>query len=166
MALTITLYTSTADPKTVDKSSGLTQIGSTTITATPTGDIDILAPVVLLNYNSTYLPANYAYISEFGRYYYVNDKTVKPGESMTLTMSVDPLMSFKSDILGCKACITRSESIGGPTEVNDDKLPIDPNKKEILSQVADFDWLNYAGTDAKKWRSVFVSIQNNPALSP
>lgn len=145
MALTITLYTSTADPKTVDKTSGLTQLGSTTITATPTNDIDILAPVVLLNYNSTYLAANYAYISEFGRYYYVNDKTIKPGESMTLTMSVDPLMSFKSSILSAKACITRSESIGGPTEIVDDRLPVDPNKKEILSQVGNFDTTALAG---------------------
>lgn len=133
MGLTITLYTSTADPKEVDKTSKLTQVGSASITATPTNDIDILNPVVLLNYNSSYLGANYAYISEFGRYYYINDEAVKPGQSITLTMSVDPLMSFKSSILGCKACVTRSESIGGPTEIPDSKLPVDPNKKEILS---------------------------------
>lgn len=166
MSLSITLYTSTADPKEVDKSSKLTQIGSAAITATPTNDIDILNPVVVLNYNSNYIGANYAYIPAFERYYYINDKSVKPGQAITLTMSVDPLMSFKSSILGCKACVTRSESVGGPTEVNDDKLPIDPNKKEILSQVADFDWLNYAGTNASGWRSVFVSIQTNPTLNP
>ena len=160
MALTITLYTSTADPKTVDKTSGLTQLGISTITATPTNDIDILAPVVLLNYNSTFLAANYAYISEFGRYYYVNDKTVKPGESMTLTMSVDPLMSFKSSILSAKACITRSESIGGPTEIPDNRLPVDPNKKEILSAKQSF----MLGSTSKACRYVVTIRYNTPSL--
>ena len=139
MSLSITLYTSIADPKELDKSSKLTQIGSTAITATPTNDIDILSPVVLLNYNSSYLNANYAYIPEFGRYYYVNDKSVKPGQSITLTMSVDPLMSFKNQIKDCTACITRSESIGGPTEIPDDRLPVDPNKKELLSAISKFE---------------------------
>ena len=152
MGLTITLYTSTADPKEVDKSSKLTQVGSASITATPTGDINMLNPAVLLNYDASYLGANYAYISEFGRYYYVNDKSVKPGQSITLTMSVDPLMSFASQIANCMACVTRSESVGSPTEIVDDRLPIDPNKKEMLSQVSVFN--NSAG---KKY--FFVSLR-------
>lgn len=152
MSLSITLYTSTADPKEVDKTSKLTQVGSASITATPTGDIDMLNPAVLLNYDASYLNANYAYISEFGRYYYINDASVKPGQSITLTMTVDPLMSFKNTIANCMACVTRSESIGHPTEIVDDRLPIDPNKKEMLSQVSVFN-----KTAGKKY--FFVSLR-------
>lgn len=139
MSLSITLYTSTADPKELDKSSKLTQIGSAAITATPTNDIDVLNPTVLLNYNSNYIGANYAYISAFGRYYYINDKSVKPGQSITLTMSVDPLMSFRNQIKNCTACVTRSESVGQPTMIPDDRLPINPNKKELLSTISRFE---------------------------
>ena len=154
MGLTITLYTSTADPKEVNKSSKLTQIGTASITATPTGDIDILNPAVLLNYDASYIGANYAYISDFGRYYYVNDKTVKPGQSITLSMSVDPLMSFASELADCTACITRSESVGQPTMVPDDRLPIDPNKRELLSAISRFEH-----TDGTSNKYYFVSLK-------
>lgn len=164
--MTITLYTSTADPKVVNKSSYLTQIGSASVIITPKASLDILYPVIDINYNASYLSANYAYISDFGRYYYINDVTVQIGQIITLSMDVDPLMSFQNDILDATACITRSESIGGPTAVNDDKLPVDPNKKEMLSQISDFKWLNYAGSNPNNWRTVFVSIATNPTVSP
>lgn len=164
--MTINLYTSTADPKIVNKTNYLTEIGSTSIIITPKASLDILNPVIDINYNANYITANYAYISDFGRYYYVDSATVQIGQIITLSMSVDPLMSFKDDILGATACITRSESIGGPTAVNDDKLPIDPNRKEMLSQISDFKWLNYAGINPNNWRTVFVSIATNPTISP
>lgn len=136
--MTVTLYTSTADPKVVNKSSYLTQIGTTSVTITPKASLDILYPVIDINYNSSYLSANYAYISDFGRYYYINDVTVQIGQIITLSMSVDPLMSFGTSILNAKACIVRSESIGQPTAIVDNRLPVDPNKKEILSTKSDF----------------------------
>lgn len=152
MSLSITLYTSTADPKEVDKSSKLTQIGSSAITATPTESIDMLNPQVILNYNASYLGANYAYIPAFGRYYYIDGVDVQPGQIITLSMSVDPLMSFRNSIANCMACVTRSESVGQPTEIVDDRLPIDPNKKEMLSQVSVFN-----KTAGKKY--FFVSLR-------
>lgn len=152
MSLSITLYTSTADPKEVDKSSKLTQIGSSAITATPTESIDMLNPQVILNYNASYIGANYAYIPAFGRYYYIDGVDVQPGQIITLSMSVDPLMSFRNSIANCMACVTRSESVGQPTEIVDDRLPIDPNKKEMLSQVSVFN-----KTAGKKY--FFVSLR-------
>lgn len=152
MSLSITLYTSTADPKEVDKTSKLTQIGSSAITATPTESIDMLNPQVILNYNASYLGANYAYIPTFGRYYYIDGADVQPGQMITLSMSVDPLMSFRNSIANCMACVTRSESVGHPTEIVDDRLPIDPNKKEMLSQISVFN-----KTAGKKY--FFVSLR-------
>ena len=155
MSLSITLYTSTADPKEVDKSSKLTQVGSASITATPTESIDMLNPQVILNYDASYLSANYAYISDFGRYYYIDGVDVQPGQMITLSMSVDPLMSFASEIANCTACVTRSESVGQPTMVPDERLPINPNKKELLTAFSNF--MNNGVTAYD--RSVLVTIR-------
>lgn len=64
-------------------------------------------PVLLL---SKYSNSNYCYISDFGRYYYIDDITQIRKNLWQYTLRCDVLMSLKNDILNSKAIIERTES--------------------------------------------------------
>lgn len=133
--MTVTLYTCTDDPRKLDKT--ITAIG-TAITAEPTDDCSVITPRLILTYDSSRLACNYFYISDFGRYYFVTGMTVMPGGLIDLTGKIDVLKTYADGIKNCTAVITRSESIGQPTQIIDKMLPIDPNKKELLTSKKDF----------------------------
>lgn len=106
--MTLKLYTNTSDNNVMDKS--LTQKGSN-ITGTLREDCSIIDPVIALENISTYLTdINYAYISEFDRYYYINNIICK-GKLFELHMHVDVLMSFRSQIRTNNAVIARQEDV-------------------------------------------------------
>ena len=132
--MTVTLYLNTSDPRVVDKS--LTVIVQN-ITITPTSTINVINPVITINFNANYLFANYAYISDFQRYYFVNPANIEIGKRITLPLQVDVLMSYASQIRQCTACVIRSESASRPTYIPDDKLPINPNVRSY--QILKFD---------------------------
>lgn len=82
----------------------------------------IIDPVIVIETDDNALwkkGLNYAYISEFGRYYYVTNIISVPGAIARTTsnvyfwelhMHVDVLMSFKDEILAQTAIIARQES--------------------------------------------------------
>ena len=55
------------------------------------------------------LAANYAYIPEFNRYYFINDIISVRKNIWQLVMNVDVLMSYKDEILNLDAFVTRNE---------------------------------------------------------
>ena len=55
---------------------------------------------------------NYAYIPQCHRYYYINDIIALSGGRVKLVLSVDVLMSFKSDILNSTQLVTRQKNKG------------------------------------------------------
>lgn len=64
-------------------------------------------PVLYLEYDASLLNYNYVYIPDFGRYYFVVDKEVVE-HTIYITLHVDVLVSFKSDILSSIGTATRS----------------------------------------------------------
>lgn len=64
-------------------------------------------PVIYMAYDSSLLGLNYAYIPDFGRYYFVTGKEID-GKTIYISLHVDVLMSFKNDILASKGTATRS----------------------------------------------------------
>lgn len=74
-------------------------------------DTTIQAPVFTLsssNWDNSY---NYIYIEELSRYYFI-DKVVKLGGGIVeLECTIDPLMSFREEILNLSGTIVRSESL-------------------------------------------------------
>lgn len=69
---------------------------------------------------------NYAYIPQFGRYYYISPQTFKTGGIVSLTLSVDVLMTYKDSILNSTQLIDRVQSkgkmyIGGYDWVTDER---------------------------------------------
>lgn len=92
-------------------------------TALPTGEpmaeyecrmldaCSILRPVILLNVGPQANPtgANYAYIAEYNRYYWVADWTVNRGQ-WAATLTIDPLASWKTEIGNTYQYVLRSAS--------------------------------------------------------
>lgn len=131
----LNLYRETSDNRVCNKP--LTALLN--ITAIPTEKIDILKPSFIVEYNATILQANYCYISELGRHYYITKHTLEKGNRIIIECEVDVLKTYYIQLLQCTATIIRSESIGKPTPIPDKQLPIDPNREEILSIILDAD---------------------------
>ena len=67
-------------------------------------------PVITLNRNiSDLINCNYVFISDFKRYYYVNNITSVKQNLTQLDLSCDVLMSFKDDILKQTAIIKKQQ---------------------------------------------------------
>lgn len=132
--LSITLYGTTDDARVIDKT--LTTVKS--ISAKPVEPMTILTPRFTIDYDADVIAANYAYISDFGRYYYITDISITTGNRMTITLKVDVLKTYADDIKECSVVVSRSEAAGNPTYIPDSSLPINPNKKELLTAKSDF----------------------------
>ena len=128
--MTLNLYTQSDDKRVVNKT--LTSI-ATGIAITPMKSIDILRPTIIINYDNTYLSANYFYISDLNRYYYISSMEIEIGKCITITGEIDIRKSSAAAIPNVVATVVRSESVGAPTEIPDSKLPIDPNREELKS---------------------------------
>lgn len=105
MSITAQFGTCTDDKRKISK----TFSSSITATASVYGDISILAPRLLVEYNAGIFSCNYCYIAEYHRYYYITNVNLSSGDRMIVSCSVDPLMSFSSEILSLYVTITRQE---------------------------------------------------------
>lgn len=70
----------------------------------------ITDPVLVIGYDASILQHTYAYITDFGRYYFITNIEVLPGQEMRLGLHVDVLMTYKDQIKACSARVTRSQS--------------------------------------------------------
>ena len=101
--MTIKLYSNTSDKIVVDKS--ITQVGAD-ITGTLREDCSIIDPIIKMETNP--IGSNYAYISEFGRYYYINN-IVCVGNLFEVHMHVDVLKTYAAGIRSNNAVVSRQE---------------------------------------------------------
>ena len=125
MALAITFYNNFSDNRTVNKNITSVMSGSVYLYE----DSSIVNPVVRLDYDDAVLPEmNYAYIPAWNRYYYITDIAALVGGGMRIAMTCDVLMTYKGTILNSEQTVIRSESIGKPTMIPDENLPLAPYK--------------------------------------
>lgn len=103
--MTATLYTNTSDNKYLTKS--ISSLGAVSIQLKE--DTDLIKPVIILENSAAVQGANYIYIDDFGRYYYIVEKTFSH-QRMELKLRVDVLMSFASGIKACDCVAARSAS--------------------------------------------------------
>ena len=68
----------------------------------------IIAPSILIQSNP--IGYNYAYIPEFGRYYYIKNITAFRTKAYILDLKCDVLMSFKEEILNMSGIVSRLTS--------------------------------------------------------
>lgn len=71
---------------------------------------NILNPDIRVEYNSAYLTANYAYIADFGRYYFFREAPTIEGKIMVLHLHVDVLYTYRQQIMAAPCIAERSSS--------------------------------------------------------
>ena len=86
-------------------------INEITVTGNVKDTFDILNPIVQFNYNANLTNVNYAYIPEYGRYYFINDYRIE-GNFIYLYLHVDVLYTYRNAILKSQAIAMRSSSHG------------------------------------------------------
>lgn len=82
-----------------------------TVTGNVKDTFDILNPIVQFNYNVNLKNVNYAYIPEYGRYYFVSPPIIS-GKTVYLKMHVDVLFTYKAIIMKSPCIAIRSSNRG------------------------------------------------------
>lgn len=106
--MNIKLYHTTDEVNKVDKT--LSLVGSY--------ELDLLAPenvgefsfTLSADVNSALINANYAYISSWGRYYFLGEPTILNNDYVRFNASIDLLMTYKAPLMLEKAIIERQET--------------------------------------------------------
>lgn len=130
MSLTIDLYQNFSDPTVVHKKKSFVK----TCTCEITQSVDVDEMDLLLNMDASVNTCNYAYISTFGRFYFLTPG-ITNGNQMIMHASSDPLTSFWNSYSASECVAERSSSHGNPDLV-DELLPFKPMPKVIVRQLA------------------------------
>lgn len=106
--MTIELYVNNSEENRADK--------DLTLVSTLTGELrdqaSIIDPDIMICADPTDLASvNYAKIPDFGRSYFIRNITSVRKGLCRVSMHVDALSSWKTQIRGCTAIITRQESL-------------------------------------------------------
>lgn len=102
----INLYKNRAEANRVDKTDYLTGVG--TINGALREESSITKPVI--TFESLDIPVfNYVFIPTFNRYYFVNDITSIRYKLWQISLSIDPLMTYRNAIMSCVGFIDRNE---------------------------------------------------------
>lgn len=99
----IIFYNNLSDPDTIGKT--LTE--GSTISGYLKNDCDVMNPRIVIS-NNGMVNANYCYIADFGRYYFIDKQVLLSNNTVALELSVDVLESFKSSILALSCIIDNS----------------------------------------------------------
>ena len=102
--MNIVLYNNKSDSRVINKSiEKITEISVILKSAQ-----NIMSPEIMLQTKTLPIEANYCYISDFGRYYYINAQRLDNGNVSKIELTVDVLMSFKSMILSSTVVAERT----------------------------------------------------------
>ena len=103
--MTIKLYENLSEKNHLDKD--ITQVGSD-VSGTLRADCSIIRPVIQVERSIDLTKVNYAYITEFGRYYFI-DNIILKGKTYELHMHVDVLSTYKDSIRSNTAIVSRQQ---------------------------------------------------------
>lgn len=103
----IVLYKNLSENNVIGKN--LTQIK--TLECNFKNDVSIINPNLVLYYESALLGANYCYIPNFNRYYFIDEIIPITADRSIIKCKVDVLESFKDDIKSLTAIINKQETI-------------------------------------------------------
>lgn len=109
--MTVQLYNNSSDPRVLRKT--LTAVG-TSFTCNMTDACSVENPSFRFELDSNKLGANYLYVSEWGKYYYITSRDILNNQEVVLNCHIDVLMSFKNAILNTEVIAKRSSSNTNP----------------------------------------------------
>lgn len=104
------------------------------LTGTMRGVVDLINPIVTveLAQDNPARYSNYAYISEFDRYYYISKVVTVRNNLYELHLTVDVLMSYAEQILQLNCIISKSTDNGSRYLPNDAFKTLVKNKTDVL----------------------------------
>ena len=101
-----TLYVNSSDERYVNKT--IANIGTYTIVFK--SDENSIRPTLKISDSNIPERANYVYLSELNRYFYIRNKRYSK-QCIYLECELDPLMSFRSQLADMEAIISRNERL-------------------------------------------------------
>lgn len=107
-SITIDLYNVSDDNEKVNKTLGTAKEFTSSTIKEQTDVTNITLRIQTTDNLSGY---NYAYVSEYGRYYFIDKIETTPTGYWVLSCRCDVLMSFKTQILNLMGTVTRSETL-------------------------------------------------------
>lgn len=144
----LTFYKQEATPERVDKSDYMTRVGEVGNVILK-DDVDLLQPTFILKTNPVIFKSNYFYCDFTGRYYYIRDFEALKGGRTAITGTLDPLHTFRNEILNSEAWVEVSD--GADEGVDYDMLHNDYPFR------SDYDILGINLTGGENWESPFNS---------
>ena len=144
MAFTISLYKTASENNRVVKAltSGKEMSGELR------NQTSVLNPSIRIESADNISTYNYAYISEFGRYYYITDIVSVRTNCWVVSLRCDVLMSYKDEIKTITGVVVRQES-------NPNKLLVD--RLERIQSDKEIDILYYPDAFSKNLQYVLVT---------
>lgn len=100
----ITFFNNSSDERKINKS--ISQVGDA-MSGYLKEPCDITNPSITIEHNGV-IPANYCYISELNRYYFIDNQIILSANRVRMALNVDVLMSYKNEILGMPVIIDGS----------------------------------------------------------
>lgn len=128
----VQFFYNVSDPRCINK----TLIDGDTFEGQARDQVSIMNPVVLFETEDV-IKYNYAYISEFERYYSIDNIVAYRNNLYEVTMTVDVLMSFRRDILDCVAVVDKQAMQENGDEYIDDGSLVTENI--MFTEVLEFE---------------------------
>ena len=144
MAFTISLFKTASENNRVVK----TLTDEKQLSGELRNQTSVLNPSIRIESADNISAYNYAYISEFGRYYYITDIVSVRINCWTVSLRCDVLMSYSDQIKAITGVVVRQES-------NPNKLLVD--RLERLQSNKDIDILYYPNAFSKNLQFVLVT---------
>ena len=144
MAFTISLFKTASENNRVVK----TLTDEKQLSGELRNQTSVLNPSIRIESADNISTYNYAYIPEFGRYYYITDITSVRTNCWIISLRCDVLMSYSDQIKAITGVVVRQES-------NPNKLLVD--RLERLQSNKDIDILYYPNAFSKNLQFVLVT---------
>lgn len=103
---TATFYLNTSDDRRLDKK--LTQLSTATISYKD--DTSVVNPTIKVSIFENLFKANYVYLSDFGRYYFIREITTSQ-QFVYFVLEEDVRYTLRNQIRNCNAIIKRQEKL-------------------------------------------------------
>ena len=144
MAFTISLFKTASENNRVVK----TLTDEKQLSGELRNQTSVLNPSIRIESADNISTYNYAYISEFGRYYYITDITSVRTNCWIISLRCDVLMSYSDQIKAITGVVVRQES-------NPNKLLVD--RLERLQSDKEIDILYYPDAFSKNLQFILVT---------
>ncbi len=144
MAFTISLFKTNSENNRVVK----TLTDEKQLSGELRNQTSVLNPSIRIESADNISTYNYAYISEFGRYYYITDIVSVRTNCWVVSLRCDVLMSYKDEIKTITGVVVRQES-------NPNKLLVD--RLERIQSDKEIDILYYPDAFSKNLQYVLVT---------